>query len=499
MRETLAGTFLDGAPILPVSGVTGEGLEALREALAHVADDLPAREDGPWARLPVDRVFASRGFGTVVTGTLLGGALHVGDELVAAPGGVGGRIRGLQVHGEKVETALPHRRVAVNVQGVEREQLRRGHVLVPKGREISTHVLDASIDVIDDAPVPLEDGMRVRVHHGTAEVMARLRLPDPGVLEPGENGAAQVRLEEELALLPGDRFIVRRYSPVVTLAGGQVADLDPPRLRRSEADWSEGVRRLAAADGSNRLRLQVAARGPLGLELKTAGLRLGLDPRELKEALPERIRLLGKETLADESGVDALLTALRKALEAWHARDPLDPGPAPERMRATLAPAWGGPAFRDLLGIAGERGLVDFDREHVRLVGHEAAPQGEDAELLARAVTFLEGIGYEARSSAEVLAAVGAESGAASLLAYADRCGQAVRLRDDTWISGKAWRVMTETLEAEAAAGRDKLGVPRFKELFGVSRKYAIPLLERLDDAGVTRRAGNDRILCRRD
>ncbi|MDQ7086988.1 MAG: selenocysteine-specific translation elongation factor [Acidobacteriota bacterium] len=247
VRGVLAGTFLERAPVVRVSGVTGEGLPALRQALVEQASGLAEREGGPWPRLPIDRVFAAKGFGTVVTGTLLGGPLEVGQSLVAIPGGRRCRIRGLQVHSRSASRVQAHRRVAANLQGVDREQLRRGMVLVPEGREVTARVLDAWITVIDEAPVGVDDGQRLRLHHGTAEVFCRVRMPGGGSLAPSATGAVQLRLEAPLAALPGDRFILRRYSPLVTLGGGRIAELDPPRHRRRRSDWPEHVRALAEA------------------------------------------------------------------------------------------------------------------------------------------------------------------------------------------------------------------------------------------------------------
>jgi selenocysteine-specific elongation factor len=504
VSELTAGTFLENAPVVRVSAVTGEGLPELREALLETAARTPPPAAGPWPRLPVDRVFAARGFGTVVTGTLQGGALTTGQQLVAVPGASAGRVRGLQIHGETVERAEPHRRVAVNLQGLKAEQLERGLVLVPPGREVVTRVLDAQLEVIPEAACELEDGMRVRLHHGTAEVMARLRLPQPGRLGPGEEGAGQLRLENDLAVLPGDRFIVRRYSPITTLAGGRVADVDPPRWRRSDERWPQRTERLAGAGGRERLSLAAQEAGPEGLPLDRRAVRLGVAPEvarswvdagEMKTAAGPMFLLAGTRLVTRE-GLGALVDALAARLERFHAEQPLAPGMPAETLRSQGAPEWTGDEFRAALSHEAAERIV-AERDAVRLADHRVELSAAREATLARLLEALDAAGLETRATAEVLAAVGAGRDGAELLDLAARRGEAVRVKEDLWLSARAWQTLLDRLAAEAAAGRDVLDVPTFKELFGLTRKFAIPILERLDDAGVTRRAGNQRVIRR--
>jgi selenocysteine-specific elongation factor len=502
IRETVAGTFLDGAPVIPVSGVTGDGLDALRAALETVAARLPERPAGPWPRLPVDRVFAARGFGTIVTGTLQGGALRVGDALEAVPAGPTGKIRGLQVHGAAVDEAGPQRRVAVNLQGVDRERLSRGMVLVPPGLGSTTVVFDALLEVTPDAPAPLEDEQRVRVHHGTAELLGRLRLPGERPLLPGARGAAQIRLEAPLAALPGDRFILRRYSPVTTLGGGIVVDLDPPRWRRDDPAWPQRTDELAQAGPPERLARAARDAGPEGVDLAERAVRLGLT-RETARAVATtlertaasgaRVVLLEGDRLLAVPAREALFARIAEELARAHAERPLEEGPAPERLRGTIAPAFSPEQFRGLLARLEARGAIVVRPDAVRLATHQAVPEGEQAERLAAVRRALDAAGYEALAEAELLAQLGGGPAARQLLAFAARRGEAVKLKDDLWLGGAAWERMVRRLREEAAAGRATIDVATFKELFGISRKYAIPLLEKLDAEAVTQRIGNER------
>lgn len=497
VRELVAGTFLEGAPLVRVSGRTGEGVDELVAALVRVARELPPREEGPWPRVPIDRVFAAKGFGTVITGTLHGGALATGDEMVAAPGGPSARIRGLQVHGEARERVEPPARVAVNLQGVERSELRRGMVLVPPEGAVSTRVLDALVRVVDDAPVPLEHGMRVRVHHGTAEVLGRLRLPEPGRIRPGDEGVLQVRLEEPLALLPGDRFILRRYSPVITLAGGTVADLDPPRWRRADVAWNREVRALAGGGPADRLAVQVARAGRAGFPLERSP-RLGI-PRATAGDLAKRLEEEGRAVslagtrLLDPRAAEEIAGDLVEHLGGLHRAEPLEPGPPPELLRQRFAARWSSDEFAAFLDrlAAGER--IAWTRESVRLPGHDPRLTPEQEAAVERILAILERAGLEAVPEDDLLREANPGRGARKLLAFLARRGKAVRLRGDAWIAGTTWERVVDGLRREATAGDGWIDVPRFKEIFGLTRKWAIPLLEALDDAGITRRAGDRR------
>ena len=505
VRELVQGTFLEGAPLVRVSGATGAGLDALRAALVEVARRVDEAPPGPWPRLPIDRVFAARGFGTIVTGTLQGGPLAVGEELVAIPGGRKGRIRGLQVHGESRPSVEPRHRVAVNLQGLAREHLGRGQVLVPPGHELTARVVDALVRVIDDAPVPIENRMRVRLHHGTAELMARVRLPAPGRIEPGRAAACQIRLERPAALLPGDRFVLRRYSPLQTLGGGVVCELDPPRRRLPATEWAARVARLASADAETRLALAVRDAGPSGLSLETARLRCGLpDDRAARlvserglAGEPEPVLLFGTDRLVAAGALGELLERLAGWLDRFHRDRPLVEGAPPERVRSEIAPRWDPAAVRDLLAEAERRGLVEAAAGLVRLAGRRVELDARSRDLLERLVRELDREEREPFLDEDELARrLGVPGGVPrELLDLACRRGEIVRVREGTYIGRRRFDEIVARLRQEEREGRRSIDVGRFKGLFGLSRKYAIPLLECLDDQGVTRRAGNVRVI----
>lgn len=499
VQELLQGTFLESAPIVPVSGVTGEGLDSLRAVLTETAAILPARDDGPWPRLPIDRVFTAKGFGTVVTGTLTGGGLEVGQNLLAIPGEFPCRIRGLEVHGESVPRAGSHRRVAVNLQGIDRERLVRGMVLVPQDRDVVTRILEGEVEVLAEADGELVDGQRIRLHHGTAEVMGRLRLPDPGRLAPGERGACQIRLEEPLAALPGEHFILRRFSPLVTLAGGVITDVDPPRWRRSDPAWPDRVQALAGAPGKKALLLsKIVDAGADGWPLVSGAVRIGLEPvlaaQWLQEKpLRQKTLLLGGARALSAEAEAALQKDLFSGLRQHHRDKPLEPGLPPERLRGLLAPSWNLEEFREWLHRVAEQGRLVVAPENVRLASHRTDLEGEEKDALERLLTILEAQGLAGPTEDELLTRSGLGPGAKDLLGFAWRRGALIRLRGGLVVGKGAWERLLERLRTEAEAGRTVLDVGEFKDLFGLTRKHAIPLLERLDDLGVTQRVGDQR------
>ena len=234
-EELTAGSFLEGAPVLDVSARTGRGIEELKSALRDAALRAPARSTDTVTRLPVDRAFTMRGFGAVVTGTLISGEITEGQELELLPGALRARVRGVQVHGSAVSAAVQGQRTAVNIGGVEVSAIERGMVLAPAGRLRPTQIFDARVHLLADAPRPLRTRQRVRVHQGTAEVLARVAvLEESGEIAPGSEGLAQLRLESPVMALPGDRFILRSYSPQRTIAGGEILDAHAQKHRGRE-------------------------------------------------------------------------------------------------------------------------------------------------------------------------------------------------------------------------------------------------------------------------
>ena len=474
VRDTVRGTFLADAPVVLTSAHTGAGLEQLRALL----DALPVRVrgiDGPF-RLPVDRCFVSPGFGSVITGTVLSGQIRDGDEVALLPGGERGRVRGIQVHGERVRASRAGLRTALNIAGGERDGLPRGTVIAQPGRVPVTSILDVRYRHLPGAP-RLRRGARVRLLIGTAEVMAVADPLDAEALEPGADCLVQLRSAEPLACMPGDRLILRRASPVITVGGGEVIDPWAPRVRRRDAPRAVAfLRRLLAGD-----RLAFLERaGPAGLDAAAAAERLG---GELERAVS-----LGGARLSPAQ-VEALERWLVEALGRWHAENPLASGAGRRVLHRGRLAALDGAAYAALLDRAAAAGQIAIDGPRIRLPGWAVrlSPGQRRAEAALR--QRLSEAGLEALPSAE--AVEGLADGEALVALLVER-GEIVRLGARLLLGARTEQLIADVRALLAERGRMTPG--DFKELTGLSRRTAIPLLEWLDAQGVTVRSGDARV-----
>jgi selenocysteine-specific elongation factor len=492
-RELVAGSFLEGAPVLRVSARTGQGLEDLRAALRALGDRTPARGAGGLLRLPVDRAFVLKGFGTVVTGTVVGGALGLGDEVELMPAARRARVRGLQVHGAPVERVEAGSRAAVNLAGVEVADVSRGDVLAHPGTLRATSVLDVELSLLGGEK-PLDDLARVRVHLASAERLARVRLAASGPARPGPAVRAQLRLESPAVAGRGDRLVLRSYSPAATIGGAVVLDPLPPARRRRDATLAAAP---AAADLAAAARALVAQAGVAGLEAAPLAARLTIPVPELAAlaaGIPEVVAL-GREPVRYVAAAALAQAAgeARAALERFHAERPLEAGMSREELRRRVLAAAPPGAFEHVLSrleAAGEAraagDLVALVRHAVRLSPAEEAARDalrEAAHAAALAGVELDGL-VSARLTRPVLDRV-----AKMMLA-----GGELRRVGDALVDAAALDRLKKDVRDRWPPGA-RLDVTAFKDLTRLSRKYTIPLLEYLDRERVTRRSGNERVV----
>ena len=504
VRELLAGSALAEAPLVPVSSKTGEGLDELRGALASAASAAESRDaSGPF-RLPVDRAFTMRGFGAVVTGTLASGEVSVGADVEVLPGGERARVRGLQVHGAAVETAQAGQRVALNLSG-GRVRAERGCVIAAPGELGSTPMLDVELEVLGWAAGPVKDEDRVHVHVGTATSLARVRLLG-GVAElaPRASGLAQLRLETPLTAVRGDRFIIRRYSPVITIGGGTILDALPPKRSPRNRAARDRVGALVRATDAVAAAAFVAEAGLRGLGEAQLRRRLGMRApdaerliRELAgrgeiEAFGERARVggAGRAFLAAAS-VRALTGRVLSLLSAWEADNRLRLGMPLEQLREqTGVPA----ALADgALARLEEAGAVELTRHTVGAAGRRIELTDEEQRVSDGFARLLAEQGYTPPTLGEAAERLGASP---ELVDDLRRLllgeGRAVDVSPDLYFDPACIAELRRAV-AERAAVNPEINVAWFKERFGLSRKHAIPLLEWLDRERVTVRVGNIR------
>jgi selenocysteine-specific elongation factor len=493
------GTFLDGAPIVAVSSRTGDGIPELRRTLGTLAAAVPARAADQLARLPTDRVFTIKGFGTVVTGTLMTGALGVDDRVEVFPRGVQAKIRGLQTHGQPVTRALAGQRTAVNLQGLERSAVERGDVIGMAGSLVSSVMVDGTLELLKDAPRPIKSRDRVRFHTGTSEIMARVLVLDRAELEPGGRALARFRLEAPLVALPGDRFVVRSYSPVVTIGGGTLLDIDPPRFKRKTPALVAHLTLLQNGSDEQVLEEHVRHAGAAGVRTAALTARVPFGPARVR-ALLQQLHVAGRVVAVDREWfvhADSLVR-LREltvaALEQFHRAQPLRPGMSREELRGRA----GAPderVFSHLLSALESDNVTRAERDKVRLAAHEVRLSAEQQRIVARVEDEFRSAVAAPPSPEEALGRAGvAGDEEHELFQVLLQAGTLVRVKESLFFHAAALDDIQTRLVAMLHE-RKEIGPGDIKDLLGISRKYAIPLLEFFDGRRVTARVGERRVL----
>jgi selenocysteine-specific elongation factor len=481
VAQRLEGTSLAGAELVPVSALTGQGLDALCEKLDRLLEAGTDRPDLRRPRLPIDRVFTMAGFGTVVTGTLVDGSLKVGEELEALPGGRRVRIRGLQQHNRKVDVATPGSRVAANLVGVEKEDLRRGHVLVRPGMMTDSRRIDAEVAVLAGAVRPLRHGASLMLHSGTAEVAARAIVLDSDQIEPGGRGWVQLYLEEPIAAAAGDRFVLRLPSPAATIAGGRFADVNPRRHPRHDATVPASLERRMAGE----VLQEELSKYPRGIT-EAALLKATLAPAsDLSGVLGRRA---GGWIFAPDAWT-AIAARAAALLAGYHRAHPLRTGMPREELKSRLglAPA----AFAVALGELAGDGLVAERGGDVALPAHqvELAPVGEGPA--PRLVELLGRTPFAPPSLPEAMRETGAGP---EVLRALLKNGELVRLSDDVAFTREAYQAALAMVR-QIVVDEGGVTVARLRDAMAASRRPVLALLEHLDAERVTRREGDFRTL----
>lgn len=505
VREFTVGTFLDHAPLVAVSSRSGEGLEELKGELVRLAGDRAERKREGQFRLAVDRTFTMAGFGTVVTGTLLAGQVRVGDGVELFPAGRQGKVRGIQSHGVKLEQGVAGQRLALNLQGVDLDQVRRGDVLVPPGLFRSTRTLDVRLDHLASAPRPLRHRATVRFHAATSEQSAQVILLEGDTLQPGESAFAQLRLGEPLLLLSGDRFLLRSASPRATLGGGIVLDPFPPRRRRRSQEALQLLESLNARDLPAAILLFISQSFLSGIQVQELWLRCGASHRALESALAALLSS-GKAVqmtrhpriFLSRPAFEELKRGVLDELAAHLETNPLREGISREELRSRL-PQRSDQRFFPLLLMALEQdGLVEADRDLVRPTRRPTPGTPPATDRGARILTMLREALREPPLVRELAQRCnGDERSIRDELALLAKGGRVVRVSHDLFYATEALDLLRELLLTRLRETAE-ISPSQFRDLTGLSRKFLIPLLAHFDGEKLTMRVGEKRVLRRR-
>ena len=508
VRGYCEGSFLEDAPLVHVSSINGDGIGAVRDLLdTFVAAQQFKEIYGPF-RLPVDRIFAMKGFGSVITGTSMSGRVAIGDELCFYPKDMVAKVRGIQVHSADVETVEAGHRTAINLQGVDTAAVSRGMVAATPGSLYPVYMLDCEFFYIVSNTKPLKHRTRVRVHLGTAEIMGRISLLDRDELQPGETAGVQILLEEPVAVWPGDRYVVRSYSPVATIGGGEILGNSPPRKRKrvTDRDREANVRifdMLRADNVEDKVILFLEERGTLGLTFDELAVRLGTFGKQLKKILtvPLSTRKMvvvdsSTQRYLAKSVSDGVEQDLLTNLERYHNKNPLQIGLSKEELRSGLGPNVDQKIFHFCLSELQKKDLVVQEDSAMRLASHEVALQADEKKLQKDLERWYREKGLHTPTMRESMEQFSdyPESLVKEVFSLLLREGILDKVSEslyyDASIIDALQEKMTVFLEKEG-----DIDAPRFKDLTGLTRKFSIPLLEYFDRIKLTIRVGDKRIL----
>jgi selenocysteine-specific elongation factor len=498
VAEFLAGSFLDPAtsPIIPVSAKTGAGLDQLKRELARLAAEVPAKDSSAVFRLPIDRVFTMKGFGTVVTGTLISGTVHKEQEVEVHPTGKCLRVRGVQVHGRPADEAVAGQRTALNLAGVETTELARGMMLTPPEMFHPMVRLGVQLDLLASAK-PLRQYARVHLHAFAAETIARVTLLETKQLLPGESGFARLKLDGPIVLFPGDRFILRQYSPVITIGGGRVLDAGDPPIRIARDQSLPFLQTIANASPRQALLARVNRRWIFGLTVAEAVAETGWLPAhaqrlatELKQA--GEIEIFGG-VLITSRWLERVRQDILSIARHFHDANPLLPGINKQELHAKKREH--DDLFYGVVTQLLREKKLEADGELLRLPGRGVVLRDEEAESKSQIEQAFAKAGLQVPALKEVLASLPVDKvRAQKIVTLLLRDRVLVKLSDDLVFHRDALEALRQRIVAQKAK-TPKLNVGNFKDLFGVTRKYAIPLLEYLDRERVTRRVGDERVI----
>lgn len=498
----LKGSFLEGAPIIPVSSLTGKGLPEFVKALDTLCAEVPERSSSGLFRLPVDRVFSMKGFGTVITGSLVSGGVRVGDTIMIYPSGIQTKVRGLQVHNQSVDHATAGMRTAINFQGLERTATKRGDVLGGVNTLKPSYMVDVVLTYLPSKKKALENRTRVRFHTGTSEILGNVILLDREELKSGDTAVAQFRLESPVSVVKDDRFVIRSYSPIRTIGGGYIINPVPRKHKRFKEPVLSVLKLLADSPPQEIIISQVRESGLLGVTFSDLMIMTNLPERELEKHLQQLLsqkvviqvdrdnRIFLHGTVFDQLREEAI-----QILEAYHKAHPLKAGMSKEAFKSNLPNTLGIRAFNVLLEDLTKSNKVVQERDILHLSGHRIALEADQKDIRHKIERAYLESGLQPPYFKELVASMGENPGRiADVLGHMLQEGILVKIKEGLYFH----KDVIETLKAKLVsflAANTQITTPQLKEVTGVTRKYMIPLIEYFDAIKVTIRVGDVRKL----
>ncbi|KPJ58614.1 MAG: translation elongation factor [Deltaproteobacteria bacterium DG_8] len=502
IKEFTRGSFLENAPIVSLSSVTGQGISSLLTALDTIAQEVEERTSEGIFRLPIDRIFTMKGFGTVVTGTLISGTISTGDSVEILPEKKEAKIRGIQVHNQQVEKASAGLRTAINLQGVDKDSLERGSVLVPPKTLKPTSRIDVNLEHVPNSSKSLKNRSRIRFHSGTSEVLAQLILLDQDELAPGGSSLVQLKLQKPVVVLPGDRFVIRSYSPIFTIGGGEVLDAHPRKHKRLESETIAQLNAIQGGTDKENIHLFVSDSGWAGLDLLQLLPRIGKEPSQLSLLLNELIKekkliLIDKETqkVIASRKYEELKSLLLEQMRNYHNKFPLKKGMLKEELKSKLPQLIDSRLFNYLLNDLLSSSLIAIEKEKLWLHEHKPLLKDSQKELKDTIEKIYLKSNLTPPSFKELVGQLSSdENETRSILDLLTSDGTVIKVKENLWFHREALETLKKNL-IEFLKDHGEITTSQFKDLTQASRKYTIPLMEYCDQSKITIRVGEKRIL----
>jgi selenocysteine-specific elongation factor len=502
VREFIRGTFLESSPIIPVSAVTGRGIPEFIDALDGLSRKIPERPPSNLFRLPVDRVFTMKGFGTVVTGTLISGSVQVGDSIMVYPSGITSKVRGIQVHNCSVNRAEAGMRTAVNFQGLEKTSIHRGEVLAGPGALKPSYMVDVSLHFLASNVKSIKNRTRVRFHTGTSEVLGNLILLDCEEISPGDSVVAQLRLDSPVALVKDDRFVIRSYSPIRTIGGGQVLNPIPPKHKRFKKDIVEGLIGLSSREPEKIILHHMKASGYQGISFTDLKIMTNLPEKQLENTLQSLLSKKGIIQVDKENRIyihhdifETLKNETLKDLENYHRTYPLKSGMPKEELKTKLSQTVTVKLFNLAINQLIKENAIVQEENTVRLAAHTVSLGADQAGIRDQILETYRQAGLQPPYFKELGKDLKIDPPRAKdvLMHLVDE-GLIVKIKEDLFFHAEAVEDLKKRL-VEFLDSHGEITTPQFKEMIGASRKFVIPLAEYFDAKNVTLRVADVRKL----
>jgi len=502
VKDFIRGTFLEDTPVIPVSSKTGQGIDNFIDTLDKLSTKIPDRTSSGLFRLPVDRVFTMKGFGTVITGSLISGRIQVGDTIMIYPSTITSKVRGIQVHNQSVNEAEAGMRTAINFQGLEKASVNRGNVLANPDALTAGYMVDISLNFLSSNSKPAKNRMLVRLHTGTSEVLGNLILLEKEELNPGETTVAQLRLDSPVALVKDDRFVLRSYSPVRTIGGGYVLNPIPQKHKRFKPEIVEGLKSLENSNPEEIIAYHVDESGYLGLSFSNLKLMTNIPEKKLDNIIQGLLSKKGiiqvdreNKIYIHENTFDRLMKNIKDNLGRYHKANPLKAGMPREELKTKFPPDMNSKLFSLIINQMIKSKDISAEEETVRLADHKVSLGTDQTDIKKKIIETYKKSGLTPPYFRELTKTLDVDAARANdvLMLLVDE-GIIIKTKEDLYFHTDAVKDLQNKL-VDFLTSNGEITTPQFKDMTGVSRKFVIPLIEYFDSKKVTLRIGDIRKL----